>query len=173
MVANTATATGTPPVGVIAPSGTDSTDTPITAGPALTLDKPAGTPSGNAAGDTIDYTFEVTNTGNVTLDPVSVDDPKVGAVDLPGHCSRAGRGHDLHCDVHADPGGCGSGEVGNNATATGTDRRRARTPPARTRRPRRSGAHLRSSWTSRPAPRPEAPLVTPSSTRSWWPTPAM
>ncbi|MEZ5191691.1 MAG: hypothetical protein R2734_03680 [Nocardioides sp.] len=43
-------------------TATDSTDTPIAAGPAIDLVK-LGTLNGNAAGDTIDYTFVVTNTG--------------------------------------------------------------------------------------------------------------
>ncbi|MEZ5191680.1 MAG: hypothetical protein R2734_03625 [Nocardioides sp.] len=64
-------------------TATDSTDTPIPAGPATGADKQAGTPTGNAAGDTIDYTFVVTNTGNVTLDPVTVDDPLVNPVTCP------------------------------------------------------------------------------------------
>ena len=55
-VANTATVTGTDPGGTDV-TATDSTDTPIAAGPAITLDKGAGTPTGNAAGDTIDYTL--------------------------------------------------------------------------------------------------------------------
>ncbi|MEZ5191687.1 MAG: hypothetical protein R2734_03660 [Nocardioides sp.] len=64
-------------------TATDSTSTPIPPDPSLTLDKQAGTPTGNAAGDTIDYTFVVTNTGNVTLDPVTVDDLTVGPVSCP------------------------------------------------------------------------------------------
>lgn len=76
-VANTATGTGTPPGGGDPLEPTDSTDTPI-AGPAIALDKEAAAPSGNTPGDTIDYTFLVTNIGNVTLDPVSVSDPGRG-----------------------------------------------------------------------------------------------
>ena len=75
-VANTATVTGTPPTGAPV-SATDSTDTPILAGPAITLDKVAGAPSGTIAGSTIDYTFIVTNIGNVTLTAVAVTDPMV------------------------------------------------------------------------------------------------
>ena len=102
-VANTATVTGTDPNGTDV-TATDSTDTPIAAGPAITLDKVAGTPTGNAAGDTIDYTFIVTNTGNVTLTGVVVDDPKVGDRHLPGDHAGSGCVDDVHGDVHVDPG---------------------------------------------------------------------
>ena len=55
-VANTATASGTPPVTPGNPTPTpvtaeDSTDTPIAAGPAITLDKQAGVPTGATAGE--------------------------------------------------------------------------------------------------------------------------
>ena len=70
-VVNTATASGTPPTGGPV-TGTDSTTTPITADPGIVLDKQAGVPSGNTAGDTIPYTFLVTNSGNVTLTSVTV-----------------------------------------------------------------------------------------------------
>ncbi|MEZ5191689.1 MAG: hypothetical protein R2734_03670 [Nocardioides sp.] len=63
VVANTATATGTDPNGTDV-TATDSTSTPIPPDPSLTLDKQAGAPTGASAGDTIDYTFVVTNTGN-------------------------------------------------------------------------------------------------------------
>ena len=49
----------------------------------VTLDKQAGTPSGSTVGDTIDYTFLVQNTGNVTLTNVNVSDPKVGSLSCP------------------------------------------------------------------------------------------
>ncbi|MEZ5191682.1 MAG: hypothetical protein R2734_03635 [Nocardioides sp.] len=60
----------------------DLTSTPDPADPSVDLVK-SGTLNGNAAGDTIDYTFVVTNTGNVTLDPVTVDDPLVNLVTCP------------------------------------------------------------------------------------------
>ena len=107
--ANTATATGTPPPGVTPPTADDDTDTPIPAGPAIDLDKQAGAINdldGNGAdvGDTIAYTFVVTNNGNVTLSSVSVSDPKVGAVTCPRGPPGADRIEDLHGDLHADPG---------------------------------------------------------------------
>ncbi|MEZ5191694.1 MAG: hypothetical protein R2734_03695 [Nocardioides sp.] len=120
-VANTATATGTPPPGVTPPTATDSTDTPIPADPAITIDKQAGTPTGNTPGATIDYTFVVTNTGNVTLDPVTVDDPTVGPVSCPA--TSLAPGADMTCTVtyaitQAD---IDAGHVANTASVTGTD----------------------------------------------------
>ncbi|MEZ5191686.1 MAG: hypothetical protein R2734_03655 [Nocardioides sp.] len=94
-VANTATATGTDLNGTDV-TATDSTDTSIPAGPAISLDKQAGTLTGASAGDTIDYTFVVTNTGNVTLTRVTVDDPTVGPVTCPAGPLAPG---DLPADV--------------------------------------------------------------------------
>ncbi|MGL5811402.1 MAG: beta strand repeat-containing protein, partial [Nocardioides sp.] len=123
-VVNVATASGTPPGGGDPVTAEDTVTTPIPAEPAITLDKQAGTPTGNSAGDTLDYTFLVTNTGNVTLDPVSVDDPKV-----------AGNGQSVTCPVTIlDPGDSttctatytltqtdvDAGNVANTATANGT-----------------------------------------------------
>ena len=88
-VANTATVSGTPPTGPDV-TASDDTDTPITSGPAVTLVKSASAPSVDAVGGTIDYSFVVTNTGNVTLDPVTVDDPLVGPVDCPVDQPRSG-----------------------------------------------------------------------------------
>ena len=119
-VSNTANVIGTPPAGVDPPAATDSTDTPIAASPAITLDKQAGTRTGNTAGSTIPYTFIVTNTGNVTLDQVSVADPRVGPVVCPltvlapagtTTCTKT------YALTQAD---VDSGSVVNTATATGS-----------------------------------------------------
>ena len=72
-VVNMATATGTDPKGTEV-TAEDTTTTPIASEPVITLDKQAGVPTGATAGSTIEYTFVVTNTGNVTLDPVGVTD---------------------------------------------------------------------------------------------------
>ena len=120
-VANTAAATGTPPAGLTAPRATDSTDTPIAAGPALTLDKQAAAPSGNTAGDSIDYTFVVTNVGNVTLTGLTIDDPTVGTVNCPTTTLAPGDSTTCTATYTLTQADVDAGEVINNATATGTD----------------------------------------------------
>ena len=82
-VANTATASRAPRRSGAPVSATDTTDTPVTTTPSITLDKSAGAPTGNTAGSTIAYSFLVTNTGNVTLTAVASTDAKVGTVTCP------------------------------------------------------------------------------------------
>ncbi|MGM8362413.1 beta strand repeat-containing protein, partial [Flavobacterium sp. ARAG 55.4] len=61
----------------------DATETPVTQTPAIALVK-SGIYNGNATrasvGDTVTYTFSVTNTGNTTLNNVVVTDPMTGLV---------------------------------------------------------------------------------------------
>jgi uncharacterized repeat protein (TIGR01451 family) len=65
--------------------GSDSEPIPQTLG--LDLDKTGaldqGADSQSTPGDLIDYTFQVTNTGNVTLTNVAVTDPLVAAISCP------------------------------------------------------------------------------------------
>lgn len=68
IVSNTATATGTPPHGPVV-SDKDTFDLPLVNGPAISLVK-----TGVVHGDTITFTFVVTNTGNVSLTSVSIAD---------------------------------------------------------------------------------------------------
>src|SRR5580765_6721996 len=120
-VANSATAGGTPPGGGTTTSPPDTTDTPIAAAPALTIDKSAGTPSGSTAGSTIAYTFVVTNTGNVTLSGIVVNDAQLDAAATcaattlaPGASTTCTGTHTItQAEVDA-------GHVANSATAGGT-----------------------------------------------------
>ncbi|RDZ26335.1 hypothetical protein DX914_15120, partial [Lysobacter silvisoli] len=121
-VNNSATVTGTPPGGGTTTSPPDTTTTPITPAPALTVDKTAGTPSGNAAGSTIAYTFLVTNTGNVTIDGIAVNDAQLDAAATcpattlaPGASTTCTGTHTVtQAEVDA-------GTSNNSATASGTD----------------------------------------------------
>ena len=130
-VNNTATAAGVSPTGLQV-TGSDSTTTPVAPAPNISLDKsasPINDLDGNGpdAGDTITYTFAVTNTGNVTLNPVRVADPKIGPVGCP--VGPLAPGATVNCDTRLftlTQADVNSGAVNNTATATGTS-------PARTR----------------------------------------
>ena len=78
-VDNTATATGTPPTGPPV-TDPDTITTPVPATPRIVLEKVADTTGPVHAGDQITFSFTVTNTGNVTLTNVQVQDPMVGTV---------------------------------------------------------------------------------------------
>ncbi|MGL5927423.1 MAG: DUF7507 domain-containing protein, partial [Dermatophilaceae bacterium] len=85
VVTNTATATGRTPGGATLTSPGSSTSTTLTRQPATTLSKNATVTDVNAngrtdLGDRITWTFQVRNTGNVTLTGVQVNDPTAGAI---------------------------------------------------------------------------------------------
>ena len=128
-VANTATAGGTGSNGVKVTS-TDSTTTPLAAFPGLELDKTASPiadtdGNGHDVGDTIAYGFTVTNTGNVTLQPVTVHDPRLGGsspnVTCPTGSLAPGASRTCTSATYAlTQADVDSGGVVNTATATGT-----------------------------------------------------
>ncbi len=88
-VTDTATATGTGVRGGDSPPSDPSTVTiPAATVVSVSLDKlamvdPAGDQLGATVGDTIHYAYLVTNTGNVSLTAVTVDDPTIGPVTCP------------------------------------------------------------------------------------------
>ena len=73
-VKNTATATGTPPVGPPTVSPPSTVTVPGNPQPAMTLVKKASPAVVTAVGQTVHYTFLVTNTGNLTLHAVRIDE---------------------------------------------------------------------------------------------------
>ncbi|WP_176386735.1 DUF11 domain-containing protein [Gulosibacter sp. 10] len=83
-VHNEASATATPPTPeggeppAPLPPVEDDTDTPLPAAPAIELVKTGEVAEGAVAGDVVEYTFLVTNTGNVTLTDVDIADELEG-----------------------------------------------------------------------------------------------
>src|SRR6185437_11073714 len=87
-VTNTATATALDPGGVPVASASTSVTVPVVAVSALSLVKAASTFDANGdgvigVGDTVSWTFRVTNSGSTTLTGVAIDDPIAGAVTCP------------------------------------------------------------------------------------------
>lgn len=114
-------------VGMVSVVGTSTTAMAAEEGPAISLAKEAGEitearlPDGASAGDTITYTFTVTNTGDEPLTDVAVTDPAVGEVDCPA--GELAPGDPLTCT--AEPyeltqEDVDAGVVENTATATAT-----------------------------------------------------
>ena len=110
---------------VTAPGASD-TDTLTLPGPAriaaFTLDKTADVPAFAQAGETVTYTFTVTNSGTVTLSNVAVDDPFFGSpiscaigTLLPGQTS----GTACTAIYTIDQADVDAGQLDNTATATG------------------------------------------------------
>ena len=80
-ISNTGTATGTAPNGQKV-MDTSSVCIPACQKPAIKLKKSASIDSFSAPGTLVTYSYKVTNTGNVTLDPVVVSDPMAGLSDI-------------------------------------------------------------------------------------------
>lgn len=77
-ITNTATANATPARGTYAPVTDDETVTVETAAPDAIFTKTASDTTNVAAGDVITYSYDVTNSGNVTLNDVTVSDVHSG-----------------------------------------------------------------------------------------------
>ena len=122
-VTNTATAQGLPP----------GSDTPVVSGPstatvpavqsaAITLVKSAAPASFTAAGQTITYSFAVTNTGNTTLSSITVTDtdlPGLSAITCP-HSSLAPAASETCTATYATTqANLDAGSIKNTATAQG------------------------------------------------------
>lgn len=115
---NKATVTGTPAKGK-AVSASDSVSTELRQAASLELTKSAGTPSAGKVGGTIRYTFDVVNTGNVTLSDITIHDTKVAEVNCAS--SSLAPGAEVTCTaMHViTQAEVNEGKVENKATAKG------------------------------------------------------
>jgi uncharacterized repeat protein (TIGR01451 family) len=122
----TATATGTPPTGQAVTSPPASAPVAVAAVSELTLHKTAGPPvdaNGNQvidAGDTIPFSFLVTNTGNVTLTDVNVSDERGGPATCPTTTLAPGQSTTCTVNYTLTQADVDAGVVNNTATATAT-----------------------------------------------------
>ncbi|MET8980621.1 LPXTG cell wall anchor domain-containing protein [Streptomyces sp. NPDC004539] len=126
-VSNTATATATPPSGMTAPTSNSSTATvSVAQNPALSVQKTVAETGDLNAGQTLHYSFKVTNTGNVTLASTKINETAfTGSGGTPSvTCENVALapGTSLTCTAtytvtQAD---VDSGSISNTATATGT-----------------------------------------------------
>jgi len=121
-VTNTATATGTPPGGPPVTSPPSSaTVTVVPARPALVISKSASPKSLGRAGDTVHYSYLVTNTGNVTLTGIKVNDklPGLSAIACPSATLNAGKEMTCTASYRLTQADVNAGKVTNTATTTG------------------------------------------------------
>jgi uncharacterized repeat protein (TIGR01451 family) len=117
---NTATATGNPPQGD--PVSDDDTATvPLPAAPALQLSKTTQSAPFDHPGQELDYTYTLTNTGNVTLGgPFAIQDDRSTDAACPASPSSIAPGDSISCTgtYHVTQDDIDAGSVTNHATGT-------------------------------------------------------
>ncbi len=118
---NTGTAHGTPPKGPVV-TAMSSVCIPAQQSPAITIKKTASVSSFSAPGTLITYSYLVTNTGNVTLDPVTVTDPMVGlsALSCPDSSLAPAANETCTATYTTTQADVDNGSICNTGTATGT-----------------------------------------------------
>ena len=125
-VSDTSSATGTAPGGGSVTSTSNEVTVDANQNPAISLDKTAVAPGlGNtysAPGQTIDYSYLVTNTGNVTLTSVNVTDPMTGLSDIscPDTMLAPAASETCTATYTTTQLDVDNGSINNTGTATGT-----------------------------------------------------
>ena len=121
-VTNHATARGNPPTGPHVVSAPSSATITAIQSPAITVVKSASPTSFSAAGQTIHYSFDITNSGNVTLTSVKVNDtglPGLSAITCPHTTLAAGASQTCTATYLTTAADVDAGSVTNHATAQG------------------------------------------------------
>jgi uncharacterized repeat protein (TIGR01451 family) len=133
-VTNTATAAGTPPSGPRVTSAPSSAKVTIPADPAIVIHKTASAKSLSRAGDTVRYRYLVTNTGNVTLRDIKINDllPGLSAVACPSATLNPAKDMTCTASYQLTQANANAGKVTNTATTSGTPPSGARvtSPPS-------------------------------------------
>ena len=126
-VNDSAVANGTDPTGKQSVSPPSTAIVAATQTPAITIVKSATPASVAKVGDVIDYSFVVTNTGNVTLNKVAVNDTQTapaGALTTPPTCPQAtlapAQSETCAATYTVTQADVDNGKVDDTATATGT-----------------------------------------------------
>lgn len=129
-LANTATATGSPPTGAAVTSPPDDAVVEIVSAPALSLVKTADEEAAAnvEVGQTVEYSFLVTNTGNVTLDHIGIDEGaftgsgELSAISCPDDPAALVPDASVTCTASyvVTQADVDAGEIDNTAVAVGT-----------------------------------------------------
>ena len=128
-VNNTATATGTD-INGFPIAGSSSVVVKINQAPAISIAKRTSSSGPFTLGSVISYQFVVTNSGNVTLSNIVVNDqlPNLGAINCPAKSLSMGESMTCSADYKVQQSDVKAGKVHNSATASGV-------PPASTKNP--------------------------------------
>ncbi|MEV7122125.1 DUF7507 domain-containing protein, partial [Kitasatospora griseola] len=122
-IANTAQATGTTPGGPVT-SPPSSEDIPVVAPPGIEVVKQVDVPGPFHAGDTVPYTYVVSNTGGTEITGVHVQDDRITNItcDVTTLAPRGSPGDVAKCHgtYVVTPEDADVGQVTNHATAFGT-----------------------------------------------------
>jgi uncharacterized repeat protein (TIGR01451 family) len=125
-ISNTATVSGTPPTGLVITSAPSSATVTAIALPGLALNKSAQPTTVDSVGDVVAYTFTVTNTGNVTLSGVGIDEQlfsgtgTLSAIDCPSGALAPSDIVNCTASYAVTQADLDAGSVSNTATASGT-----------------------------------------------------
>jgi uncharacterized repeat protein (TIGR01451 family) len=88
--------------------------------PSWTLSKTPNPATYNAAGQVIAYSYLLRNTGNVTINSISISDNKIASVSCPSSSLAAGANMTCTGSYTTTAADLNAGSVNNTATATGT-----------------------------------------------------
>ncbi|WP_189273993.1 DUF7507 domain-containing protein, partial [Kitasatospora griseola] len=120
-VTNTARATGTDPAGQEVQSPPIDATVPVVGEAELTIEKTADSAGPFHAGDTVHYTYTVTNTGTVAVHDVAVVDDHVTSVVCDATTLNPGASTLCHGSYTITAADAAAGHVTNTARANGTD----------------------------------------------------